>query len=133
MFGGGLSVSDIIDGTGNCELDEGQHNVVEDDGMVTDFEPSDRDETMDADDDLDAFIGDVVETQDEDERETDGEITQQQLDKDASASSPLKRSATDWLNNNFGGAPTPPQSAESIFEQPRPQDNEDIHALEGIL
>lgn len=127
---GGLSVSDIIDGTSPSELmhDEGHQAIAEDGGMVTESEVYDQEEAMDADDDLDAFIGNVSEGQDEDERDTGQEISQQPSDHNANVSTPLKRSATDWLNSNFGGAPTPPQSAGSMFKPSMSSGNEALYA-----
>ncbi|KLO12076.1 hypothetical protein SCHPADRAFT_436815 [Schizopora paradoxa] len=114
---GGLSLSDIIDGTsgGGEQLAYDGVAEAEVDDMQAELSTHDQSEAMDADDDLDAFIGEDQEIQEQSAQEIEEETNQQPLGGNSSTPSPLKRSATDWLNNNFGGPPS--QSTSSLAEQ----------------
>lgn len=86
---GDLTIQDIIDGVSFPQAEEET------------FESGDGNLTSPEVDEMDAFIDEIPEPQEEE-----------------SLPSPLKRGATQWLNENFGNAPTPPRATDSTIPQP---------------
>lgn len=104
---GPLTIQDIIDGNSELGGFDGMGEGSENMDAAMEEEANDQEDQEDTDD-LSAFIDEEDEI-----AEAGDEMAQEPVNEDAPLPSPLKRGATQWLTENFGNPPIPPQPSTS--------------------